>query len=284
MTTTIELIERVPPPATHPESLATLMAVMSDPTVSVEELEPIISCDTGLTAGLLRVCNSTYFSWSREIGTVREALVRVGNLTFARIAFVLCLEPALKNRLYGYRMEADDMWRHSLAVGYAASRLAAAFELPTLRERAFTAGVLHDIGKLALDEVVLEHRRGEDETSRRAVEFVDRHLERRLVGLDHAEIGGALLESWWLPADLVAAVRCHHAPEHAGKHMLLARLVYGANAILQTVEGRLSESEAAERRCELLEWDVPTVLLDELQETIAQAGNDMMSVIMARRR
>ena len=176
------------------------------------------------------------------------------------------------------------MWRHSLAVGYAASRLAAASEVPTLRERAFTAGVLHDIGKLALDEAVLENRQGEDGVSKRAVDFVDRHLERSIAGLDHAEVGGALLESWWMPADLVAAVRCHHVPEHAGKHMLLARLVYGANAILQTVEERLSESQAAERRRELLEWGMPAVLLDELQETIAQAGNDMMSVIMVRRR
>ena len=79
-------------------------------------------------------------------------------------------------------------------------------------------------------------------------------------------------------------MRCHHAPEHAGKHALLARAVHGANVVLQTVEGRLSEAAAAEKRACLLGWGMTAELLDELQATITEAGEDMMSVILARKR
>ncbi|HPF70481.1 MAG TPA: HDOD domain-containing protein [Candidatus Krumholzibacteria bacterium] len=238
-----ELVRRAGSLGAHPDALALLIGIMDDPMVDAHSLVPIVECDPGLTAGLLRLCNSSLYNYQRRIGTVREALVLVGNLTFARLCFALSLEAVLRRDLPGYALDTDTLWKHSLVTAYGSASLVMAMGLRNQRDRAFTAGLLHDIGKLVL-EPELAARRPAPAADVPVTEPGDAHpcddaaggivslgCERLLTGYDHAEAGGALLDSWGLPPAICEAVRWHHVPELAGEHERLAEAVHYAERI-----------------------------------------------------
>lgn len=218
------LIESAPGFSARPDSVISLLDIIEDPEVDVDKLLPIVDHDPGLTAGLLKLCNSPLYSFKRRIGSPRDALVLVGNLTFARLCFTLSLEPVLTNDLPGYDLDMDDLWKHSLATAYGAAFLVKSVGRNDLRDRAFTAGLLHDIGKL-----VLNHGLAEENPENEGAVTMD--TERICTGYDHAEAGAALLTSWDVPDQVVAAVRWHHDPLKAGEYKRLAMAVGVANEV-----------------------------------------------------
>lgn len=218
------LIESAPGLSARPDSIISLLDIIEDPEVDVDKLLPIVDHDPGLTAGLLKLCNSPMYSFKRRIGSPRDALVLIGNITFARLCFTLSLEPVLSNDMPGYDLDMDDLWKHSLATAYGAAFLVKSIGRSDLRDRAFTAGLLHDIGKLVLD-----HGLADDGCEKGTTVSMD--MERSCTGYDHAEAGGALLDSWDVPEEVVAAVRWHHDPLQAGDNQRLALAVSVANDV-----------------------------------------------------
>ncbi len=218
------LVESAPGLSARPDSIISLLEIIEDPTVDVDKLLPIVEHDPGLTAGLLKLCNSPLYNFKRRIGSPRDALVLVGNITFARLCFTLSLEPVLHNDLPGYDLDLDDLWKHSLTTAYGAAFLVKTIGLGDLRDRAFTAGLLHDIGKLVLDHGLA----GASEENNGNITM---ETERDCTGYDHAEAGAALLESWDVPEQVVAAVRWHHDPLKAGEYKRLALAVSVANQV-----------------------------------------------------
>lgn len=239
MPTLSDIISAAPTISARPDSVAAIMEIIDDPVVSAEKLLPVIERDPGLAAGLLKLCNSSLFNVRRIIGTPREALVMVGNLAFARLCFVLSLEPMLHRHLPGYELDLDELWKHSLATAYGASFLMGVTGSPEQRDRAFTAGLLHDIGKLVLDRAL-------SDSDAEAGAEVTPELERRRTGFDHAAAGAALLESWELPEIMVEAVRCHHAPTEAGPYERMARAVSTADQVSHLAVKLQTGSQALE--------------------------------------
>lgn len=234
-----DLIAAAPSVNARPESVVSLMEIIDDPVVEVTKLLPIVEKDPALTAGLLKLCNSPMYNFTRQIGSPREALVLVGNLTFARMCFTLSMRPVLERDLPGYSLGLDELWRHCLGTAYGAAFLVKAVGRTDLRDRAFTAGLLHDIGKLVLDvdlqDVVCEPALAGARSRRvRAGNRIriTADIERRQTGFDHAEAGAALLASWDFPEDLVDAVRWHHDPRQAA-HRRLAGAVQVADQVVR---------------------------------------------------
>ena len=243
----------------HTESLTSLVDIIDDPMVDARRLVPIVESDPGLTAALLKLCNSSMYNFQRRIGSPREALVLVGNLTFARLCFALSLEPVLRRDLPGYGLDLDGLWKHSLTTAYGAASLVRAMGQSELRDRAFTAGLLHDIGKLVLDPELDRLGTGsvDEEEAAESGDIPDvggltTHQERRLTGYDHAEAGAALLEQWDLPEQTISAVRWHHEPERAGAHEALAHALF----VAEKVSGFAEEEDMDERSME--EWLIGT--------------------------
>ena len=213
------LVAATPELAAMPATSARLLALLEEPAAPVGELVAVIEMDPGLTANVLKLCNSAYYGLRREVGTVREALVRLGNRTVVTLAFAASMGRLLQTPVSAYRMPRGQLWRHSLAVGLLASRLQPPTAEATDRNRAFTAGVVHDLGKLLLDRPL-----------RQRLEQLPAGLtcsgllaaEHDLLGFDHAEAGAALAESWNFPLDLVAVIARHHLPQ---PHDRLASLV-----------------------------------------------------------
>lgn len=227
-TTLRELIAGTHELASLPQTTARLLELLDDPTVEAVVLLDIIGRDPGLTANLLKLCNSAYYGRRREVGTLLEALVLLGNRTVLTLAFATSMGRVLRGDLAGYGMRKDVLWRHSLAVAFGAATIVRDDGRQQLGDRAFTAGLLHDIGKLLLAQPLARSLEWEEAASGER-NLLD--LERQIVGFDHAEAGAALADAWRLPAQLVSAIRWHHQPGEAAQDGDLVMAVHWADGI-----------------------------------------------------
>lgn len=191
-----------------PSTTARLLKLLDDDTVGADEVLDIVGRDPALTANLLKLCNSAYYGLRRRVGTVREALVMLGNRAVVSLAFATSLGDVLQGPLAGYRLERDELWKHALAVGVGAAHILGNAGDRDRRERAFTCGLVHDIGKLLLNGPL----KAKLQQLPPAGDFtVLVEGERAILGFDHAEAGAALAEAWNFPPALVAAIGAHHA-------------------------------------------------------------------------
>lgn len=170
---------------------------------SAHELAQAISADQALTAKLLRLSNSAYYGFPRRITTVRDAVVLLGFRTVHQVALAACL---VDNPKPLSNIEYNSFWQFSIATGLLAEILARTEGRH--QDTAFTAGVLHNIGLLTLDQhrpqvltEVMTRARQQSETLHQA--------ERGLLGYTDADLGGGLALHWNFPDDLAESVRGH---------------------------------------------------------------------------
>lgn len=227
-----ELLQDVTQLPPMPAMVARLNALVQDPEVDMKALADEISLDPAITAAIIRLSNSAYYRPSRAIRSVQEAIVTLGLRVVKNIVVVAASKGILKVNLDDYKMEAPEMWDHSLAVAEIAASIARLKKQSGVPEDvAFTAGLLHDIGKVVLvqyfHKVFLKII--SDMETQPGVSFTE--LERKYTGYSHDQVGGTLLERWGFPDELVEAVRCNYHPEQATVNPRLCSMVHVANAI-----------------------------------------------------
>ena len=108
----------------------------------------------GLTANLLKLANSAYFGIPAKVGSVRQAVILLGLKRLVQMVIAACTSAIMDRGVPGYDLPAGDLWRHSLAVSVAAEGLARELKMESAEE-IFTAALLHDVGKLAIDAEIL---------------------------------------------------------------------------------------------------------------------------------
>lgn len=215
-----------------PSLVLKLHQMTQNPDVDMKALAEEISRDPGITATVLRLSNSAYYKPSRSIRSVHEAIVTLGLDTVKSIVLVAASRGILKVDLESYRIEADEMWDHSLLTGEIAGSLAKMRKGLVPHDVAFTAGLLHDIGK-----VVLVHYFGR--VYRQAAQEMEQNpkasftaLERKYCGYSHDELGGRLLKLWKFPDELVEAALLVYHPEMARVNPALCAMVHIANQVV----------------------------------------------------
>ncbi len=173
------------------------------------DLATVISSDPALTAKLLRLANSAYYGYSRQISNVREAVILLGMRTVRSVAISSAIIDAFGGAQATEHFDPDLFWAHSVCVGLVAEAIARNMR-GARPEDAFTAGVVHDIGKLA---VMTCEPQLFDELNRMVVE--DRvpygQAELRVLGFGHEHAGSRLAERWKFPISLVDAIANHHS-------------------------------------------------------------------------
>ena len=192
---------------------------------NADELSRLISTDAALTAHLLRLVNSSFYGLSRRIGTISDALMVLGFNLVRRTVTAAVLERPLLAYLHD-SAAARAFWRHELLCAALARHLAG--RAKGNGEVAYMAGLLHDVGRLVMlmqypeQSDLLLQRRSEDDDGGLVV-------ERELFGFDHAQVGGALLESWGLPEEMVQAA--HQHADETEPDEVCAASVWRANLI-----------------------------------------------------
>jgi HD-like signal output (HDOD) protein len=227
-----ELIASTHELATLPNTVIRLLGLLDDLTVDATRVMDIVDKDPSLTSNLLKLCNSAYYSLPRRIGSVKEAVVLLGNKTIVTLAFACGMGEVLRGPLSGYGLAKDEMWCHALATGLGASYIAGKNGTTDLRDRAFTAGLVHDIGKLLLDRLLATSLQ---QLPPRAEGRTLIAAERQIIGIDHCEAGAALAKAWNFPPMLVCAIEHHHEPELADSAAELVRAVAAADLIARSL-------------------------------------------------
>jgi putative nucleotidyltransferase with HDIG domain len=206
------LFERVRDFRSPSPAVARLVGLLAQPEADNDEIIRVVQMDSVLSAKLLALCNSAAFG-ARAIGSIDQAVLHLGHREVFRLAISLGCGAAVAPALPGYGMEANALWRHSLLTALVTAPVMAALPVPAVEPGvAYTAGLLHDIGKVVLGQVL------EVSSQARIRELVLRddcalvEAERQVIGIDHAELGAWLLEKWRLPDVIVEAVAHHHVP------------------------------------------------------------------------
>ncbi|WP_460030389.1 HDOD domain-containing protein [Megalodesulfovibrio paquesii] len=195
-----------------PQIFQRLVQVINDDHSSAADVAEIITTDTDLAARVLRVVNSPLYGLSSRIDTVSRAVAILGEGQLTSLAMSVCVVSTFKG-IPARVVNMRDFWRHSLACAIGARLLANMLHLRQA-EQLFVAGLLHDIGRLALYKLAPEQAR-QAIAHAHAEGILLRTAEKRCLGFTHDILGGLLLEAWLLPPLLVNSVRCHHDLEHA---------------------------------------------------------------------
>lgn len=210
MSLATEIVDRIETIGTVPTAVAQIFGLINDPKTTMADFERVVRPDVGLTANLLRCANSAYYRGTREITSVRDAIARMGMRRVFEVAAGASFAKAVPSILSGYGTTAVTYWEHSVAVAVLSDRIGreAGFTYPDL---AFTAGLLHDLGKIVIATWL------DANPSLHPPEggLVNPDLEYELLGATHAEFGQALCQKWNLPRDIGGAARWHHAPGDA---------------------------------------------------------------------
>lgn len=206
------------------------LQIINDPEYSIAKLSQTIGLDQTLTARVLQWANSPFYGLRHKVSTLDQAIITVGTSTIRELLLVVGMSEMLNREMPGYGLDRNGLWRHSMAVAAGARWLAKTVHYRQA-DQAFIAGLLHDIGKLVLDQLLKYDGSWHAEWVERQEQgetFID--LERWLTGLDHAELGGRIAENWNLPPILVEAIAYHHDPTRSTVEPILTHLVHLADA------------------------------------------------------
>ena len=227
-------------------SLPSLSAVVLDLLQSLghEEvgntlLAQKISHDQALSARTLKLANSSFYGSSFRSKTVHEAVAVLGSKTIRRLATA----SALIDGLPGTQPNGFDvtlLWRHSIATALCAAELAQA--CGTAADIAYVAGLLHDVGRLALaTHLPTDYQRAMAYRAQQDCSVLQ--AERHVLGTDHSAVGEALTQHWRLPEEVQQAVACHHAVR-SGSTGLLPIIVLAADAMAHALDLAQDPGEA----------------------------------------
>lgn len=221
----IDKVKNLPP---APQIIPELLSLLNQDDVDSAPVVRLISLDPALTASVLRLSNSAVFAGASSVSDLHEAVTRLGfRQVYQLVAAVVgskTLGPAQK----GYGMDQGELWHHCVSAAVAAQLLAKRHGGDD--SLVFTATLLHDIGKIVLAGA-LERQYAELLESAHDQQTSLLDLEKKVLGVQHAEIGGRLLARWKFPAHIVSAVWFHHNPAAAQPHQELAAYVYLGNFI-----------------------------------------------------
>lgn len=226
----VEKIQRLP---TLSEVGLQIIQMASDPEVSVAELTRVIQQDPSLAAGLLKVANSSFYGMSRQVDSLQLALVILGLDEARNIALGLSLFEVIRNIDSHMSYDRRRFWVHCASCGAVARILARKVDFKADGVD-FLAGLLHDLGKIIIDEYFrAEFSLIYGETIAKRVPMLV--AEREYLGNSHEKVGGWLVHKWRLPDTLRDAIVHHHdfffAPDPAEvKDPKLVSLCYLAEA------------------------------------------------------
>jgi len=224
-----KLMEVAPEAIPLPVTTVKIVKLINDPTSTAAQVAQVLETDQALTARVLRVANSAYYGLPRQVVSARDAIVLLGHNTLRSLIFTASVAGVLGRKASGYCLDTGELWRHSISVANG-SRVLARINHRAIAEEAYVAGLLHDIGKIVLDQYMQEDfQQTMSFAVEQAVSFSDAECE--ILGIDHAAIGGVLAERWDLPPQYVAAIRHHHEPLRAKDHLAITCLVHVADMI-----------------------------------------------------
>jgi HD-like signal output (HDOD) protein len=256
--------ERIEP---VPQILHQLMDLMDDPEVPISEITELILYEPVVTASLLKLANSAAFGIKKKVNSVHDAVVFLGLKRVVDIVLLNSVSTSLTTAYQGYGLEHGQLWKQSVSCALIASAIADTIDAPT-KHTVFTAALLKDIGVMVMDR----HVHDAINDLRRAIETDHLDLvtaERRILGIDHARLGGQMALNWNFSRDLAATIADHHLTDCAGPIPPMTDMVYLADCMssmsginMDLFCGHYTHYDAVCRRLGLMEADINRIMSD----------------------
>ena len=214
---------------TLPEVAYQTCQITADDSHSSDELARVIGRDPSFASRLLRIANSAGYGLRSQVTSVKRAILLLGVKEVRELALTIAAFAAAgSSRPIRRRVQRGKLWAHSKLVGLLCENLARN-ELK-MGSGYYIHGLLHDIGKVALDayrsrefDAVL------DLVDREKISWVE--AERQVLGFDHAQVGMAMMTHWHFPPSLINSVAWHHMPWDQVENQEIAALVFLADSL-----------------------------------------------------
>ena len=234
-----EYIKNVDELPSCPDIALEVLMIAQDEECDFQALADKINRDVNLTANMLRMANSVLYGHMKKISSVKDMIDRLGLKNVKLIAITSASAALLKPSKEAYGLAHGALWRHSYATAVLAS-IIGNFAKVDNEATLYTAALLHDIGKVILDQPLKAEilNREPPEQKMSFVEFED-----YLLHTNHAKVGMALLESWGVPDDICIPVGYHHLREMSDLADINTKIVYLANLLIENMGILLTDTE-----------------------------------------
>jgi len=212
---------------TLPTSVLRVLELMEFSDCCVSDLAKVISYDPPMAAKVLMIANSSFYGFKESIGTINQAITIMGFSALKNALFSMAVFDLFSSTTKG--TDLPGLWTHSISTATASKLLAQRFRYPN-PEKAYTAGLLHDIGKIIIIKYLPMGALKAAEVAK-AQRIKLESAELQVLGATHADVGAWLLGKWKLPSTIVEAVRLHHQPTLSQDNFELTGVVYLANIL-----------------------------------------------------
>ncbi|MDA3903471.1 MAG: HDOD domain-containing protein [Desulfuromusa sp.] len=196
-------------------SASQLLQITANADHDLMDVIKLVRNDANLTARVLKIVNSAAFGLINNITSIDRAISYLGERIIVSIALGDCAGKLFEKELSGYESAGGDLWTHDLRTAIASREVVTQSGAEISPELAFTAGLLHDIGKALISDYL-------QGTVSEAVELISTEegfdyldAEEKFVGFDHTRAGYELAKAWQLPEELAEVIRHHHEPANA---------------------------------------------------------------------
>ncbi len=214
-----------------PAVILRVMQTVNDPTTSAADLNRLISADQALASKVLRLVNSSYYGFPRKIATITNAVVILGFNTVRNLTTSLGVFNAFDARGQQTALDRKAYWAHSLGTAVAAGVIARRKGIGSKSvEEVFIGGLLHDIGKLFLDQYFPDQYAIAIKLAG-AAKISIWESEKTALGVGHALVGKRIAEKWNLPHSLTAMITLHHQPIFAKEYFELTATIQAADQV-----------------------------------------------------
>ncbi len=220
-----------------PQVALKILRLIEEEEYDIKALTAEIRKDQVISAKTLKLCNSVMFAGTKKIESLDHALVYIGLQALVKLVISASVDDYFSHASSGYSLCKGGLFHHAVGTAIISEKLAVLTGLvkPGL---AYTAGLLHDIGKVVLDQYVnsaypLFYRKLSDESCSFA------ETETAVLGVNHTQIGNALARKWDFPESLIDVIRFHHRPEDALRNAALTHIVYLADLLMSRFNTRL---------------------------------------------
>lgn len=197
---------------TLPVVVPKLLTLIDDEKSTISDLADTITRDPALTSKILKVANSAYYGFSKEISALKKAILLLGYKMVRSLALSIGVINNLPSKERSRHFSREHLWIHSLASATVMQELGKKFSNKDDGGYLFVVGLLHDIGKIVLDLFFTElFQQAMDEAQKEQSEEALHLFERKIIGIDHGEVGHVLLTRWKFPDIISAPIAVHHS-------------------------------------------------------------------------
>jgi len=204
--------------------------IMADPNSDTADLAVMIETDPSIVAMILKLINSAYYGLSGKVSSIKQACSLLGLRKLQEVIITAGVSKVLERKLKGYGFGSGELWLHSIATGFCSRILGERKNLESVSD-AYVGGLLHDAGKIILDQYVLERKDAFKDFMKDETKTV-LDAEMRILGFDHAEIAADICRKWNIPENVILAIRYHHYPSQSDKNEL-AYIVHTADYLVR---------------------------------------------------